>query len=582
MIYNKPRDLSWRLLDSQGKKKSPAELPRVEAKPDNLIIKPQTVKKVTTPATNVDIILDGKPQFAKNMEIDENTIIDISTMPDIVGVPILQFPTLLPEEIHETKRELAPPPYKKPIEDKKAKVKKSSKENTFSVKGAVISRIAVFFIVFYLITVIAFIIPLRPTYSEAEKRELTQFPKFTINALMSGDYFEGISTWFSDTFPFREQVTSFSSLMKEYYGFNNVAIHGELDSGDEIPDLPDPNTTEPETEALTEAPTTPPPTQPVTMPDDDQLNSGGNPNAPKPDIQTQNLGAIIVAGESGYEYYSFSKSLAPRFIDSVSAIGEKSNISGNVYAMVVPTSIDVTLDDALRSQVSSANQEKALTYINGSIKNAITVNSIYPTMRAHRSEYIYFRTDHHWTALGAYYAYAEWCNSKGIAPIPLSQYNTATYYGFTGTFYTSAGRSSTLKENSDMVTTYTPFNNHTCTITKTDGTQYKWDVVKDVSDYGSTLKYLTFIGGDNPLTTIVNEDNPNGETCVVVKDSYGNAFVPFLIPHYSKIYVIDPRYYESTIEEFCNNNSVTDIIFISNISTTRNEIFIKSMEGLTQ
>lgn len=582
MIYNKPRDLSWRLLDSLGKKKTPVEPQKVEAKPDNLIVKPQAAKKVSTPATNVDIILDGKPQFAKNMEIDENTIIDISTMPDIVGVPILQFPTVVPEEVQEPKRVIAPPPYTKPVEVKKSKAEKKSKENTAIAKKVAIARIAVFFIVFYMITVIAFIIPLRPTYSESEKRELTQFPKFTIKALTSGDYFEGISTWFSDTFPFREQLTNFSSLMKECYGFNNIAIHGDLDSGDEIPDSPAPDTTEPETQATTEPVTTPPTTQPVTMPNDEQLNSGGNPNAPKPDIQTQNLGAIIVAGESGYEYYSFSKSLAPRFIDSVSAIGEKATISGNVYSMVIPTSIDITLDDALRSQVSSANQEKALNYINGSIKNAITVNSIYPTMRAHRNEYIYFRTDHHWTALGAYYAYAEWCNSKGIAPIPLSQYNTATYYGFTGTFYTSAGRSSTLKENSDMVTTYMPFNNHTCTITKTDGTEYKWDVVKDVTDYGSTLKYLTFIGGDNPLTTIVNEDNPNGETCVVVKDSYGNAFVPFLIPHYSKIYVIDPRYYESTIEEFCNNNSVTDIIFISNISTTRNEIFIKSMEGLTQ
>ena len=110
----------------------------------------------------------------------------------------------------------------------------------------------------------------------------------------------------------------------------------------------------------------------------------------------------------------------------------------------------------------------------------------------------------------------EFCNTKGIAPVPLSDYNTVTYNNFTGTFYTSAGQSSTLKENADYVTTYTPFNNHTCTITKADGSEYKWDIVKDVSDYGNTLKYLTFIGGDNPLTTIVNHDNPNGEICVVI------------------------------------------------------------------
>lgn len=579
MIYNKPRDLSWRLLDSLGKKKSPKELPKVETKPDNLISKPQAAKKPSTPV-NVDIILDGKPEFAKKMEIDENTVIDISTMPDIVGVPILQFPTAVPtQEESAPKKEIAPPPFTKPVEEKKPKNKAAAKA-TFT-KGTYIARIAAFFVVFYAITVVAFIIPLRPTYSESEKRELTPFPEFTVKALASGDYFEGISTWFSDTFPFREQLTGFNASIKELYGFNNVVIHGELDSGDEIPDTPVEDTTH-QTPETTKPQAPPQTTEPVTMPNDEQLNSGGNPNAPKPDIQTQNLGAIIVAGESGYEYYSFSKSLAPRFINSVSAIGEKATINGNVYSMVIPTSIDVTLDDALRSQVNSANQEKALNYFNGSIKNAITVNSIYPTMRAHRNEYIYFRTDHHWTALGAYYAYVDWCNTKGIAPIPLSQYNTATYYGFTGTFYTAAGQSSTLKENADNVVTYTPFNNHTCTITKTDGTEYRWDVVKDVSDYGSTLKYLTFIGGDNPLTTIVNEDNPDGEACVVIKDSYGNAFVPFLIPHYSKIYVIDPRHFTDTIGNFCEGKGVTDIIFISNISTTRNEIFIESMEDLVK
>ena len=154
MIYNKPRDLSWRLLDSLGKKKSPKELPKVETKPDNLISKPQAAKKPSTPV-NVDIILDGKPEFAKNMEIDENTVIDISTMPDIVGVPILQFPTAVPtQEESAPKKEIAPPPFTKPVEEKKPKNKAAAKA-TFT-KGTYIARIAAFFVVFYAITVVSF------------------------------------------------------------------------------------------------------------------------------------------------------------------------------------------------------------------------------------------------------------------------------------------------------------------------------------------------------------------------------------------------------------------------------------------
>lgn len=588
MIYNKPRDLSWKLLPSlrvNGKAKHKAE--KSTLNPDNLILSKAPVQYPAPTGNNVDIILDGKAKFVDELKLDDNTIIDLTAMPVIDGIPILQFPEEPYKEPSAPVKKVvgAPPIIEKPATEKKAK-RKEKKQSAVKARphNAYRLKIASFFVLLYLGAMVSFILPLRPTYSETEKRSLMQFPEFSLTALKTGDYFDDISIWFSDTFPFRENLTQLNLKIKELYGVGNVAIHGELDSGDDIPDMPlqqAPSTTQPPqpTAPLT---TVPPTTEPVTMPSDDQLSQGGDANAQRPDIETQNLGAIIVAGDSAYEYYSFSQSLAPRFINSVSALGEKAKPKNNVFAIVVPTSIDVTLNDAIRADVNSANQEKALTYFNGSIKNAVTVNTVYNTLRAHRDEYIYFRTDHHWTALGAYYAYVEFCNSKGFTPVPLSAYSTVTYNNFTGTFYTSAGQSSSLKENADYVTTYVPYNSYTCTVTKENGTVQEWDVLKDVSDYGSTLKYLTFIGGDNPLTTITNLDNTNGPTCVVVKDSYGNAFVPFLVAHYSKIYVIDPRHFTTSLEEFANDKAIDDVIFISNISTTRNKIFIESMEELVR
>lgn len=586
MIYNKPRDLSWKLLPSLGTSALKKAEPEKSSKnPDNLI-KAKAPSKAVPSAHNVDIILDGKPDFVKELELDDNTIIDLNAMPIIDGIPILKFPDEpYKEEPKKPKTPSAPPYVEPPEKEKKSKevtTKKQSKTAKSSHKLNIF-KAATFFVTLYTIAVIAFILPLRPTYSETEKRELSAFPTFSLEALTSGDYFDDISTWFSDTFPFREQLTKIGSKLESFYGFGSVAIHGELDSGDEIPDAPATDDIEESTEPVTEEQTTQPPTTvPVTMPSDDELSEGGNTALPKPDLKTQNLGAIIVAGNSGYEYYSFSKKLAPRFIDSVSAIGTKTQPETNVYTMLIPTSIDITLNDALRAEVDSANQEKALTYFNGSIKNSVVIDTLYNTLRGHRNEYIYFRTDHHWTALGAYYAYVDFCNAKGINPVPIQDYETVTYNNFTGTFYTSAGQSSTLEENADQVLTFTPFNNHTCTITRENGSEYKWDIVTDVSEYGSTLKYLTFIGGDNPLTTIVNNDNPDGEICVVIKDSYGNAFVPFLVPHYSKIYVIDPRHYKGSLEGFAQETHIDDVIFISNISTTRNEIFIEAMENLVK
>lgn len=587
MIYNKPRDFSWRVAPSlsfSSQKKAKKE--KKTQNPDNLI-KPAPLPNASAPEENVDIILHGKPSFVEDLKLDDNTIIDLTAMPIIEGIPILQFPDEPYKEPEASPKVISAPPF---VETPEAKEKARKKEERKEIakkrtpKRSQMLKIASFFLLLYFGAVVSFIIPLRPVYSETEKRKLKEFPEFSIDALQSGNYFDDINTWFSDTFPFREELTKLNLKIKEFYGIGTIAIHGEIDSGDDIPDTPLEEETEESTappETTTPPVTTPPTTAPVTMPGDDELSQGGNLNAQKPDFSTQNLGAIIVAGDSGYEYYSFSQSLAPRYINTISLLSEKAKPTNNVYSLIIPTSIDITLNDALRAEVNSANQEKALNYFNGSIKNAVTVDTVYSSLRAHRNEYIYFRTDHHWTALGAYYAYVEFCNTKGIAPIMLSDYNTVTYADFTGTFYTSAAQSSSLQENADSVVTYTPFNNYSCTITNETGVEQDWDIVKDVSDYGSTLKYLTFIGGDNPLTTIVNHDNPSGETCIVIKDSYGNAFVPFLVPHYSTIYVIDPRHFDTSLEDFTKDKTINDVIFISNISTTRNKIFIESMENLT-
>ncbi len=437
-------------------------------------------------------------------------------------------------------------------------------------------KVASFFLMLYVGTALAFALPLRPTYSETEKRKLSEFPEFSTKALLSGDYFADIDTWFADTFPFRENLTKADTFIKSLYGFDSITIHGDVDSGDDIPDAP------------IEVPVTEKPapqvTEPVTMPDDDELSKdNGDPNAKKPDHGVQELSAIVVAGDSAYEYYSFSQDVAPRFIDRVNKLDEIAKPHGKVYAMIIPTSMDITLNDALRAEVKSANQKKALDYFNASFKNTVAVDSIYDTLRAHRNDYIYFRADHHWTALGAYYSYEEFAKAKGIKPVPLSKYKTQTFDNFIGTFYSSSGQNPALKENPDYVTAYLPFNNTTCKIS--DSVLYEgfdYDIIKDVSDYTPGSKYLTFIGGDNGLTTITNLDLPRGESCLVIKDSYANAFVPFLIPHYNKVYVVDPRHYKGTLTEFCENKQVNDVIVLTNISTTRNYVYLEGLENFVQ
>ena len=444
-----------------------------------------------------------------------------------------------------------------------------------------IIKIASFFVTLYLGTVLAFIIPLRPTYSESEKRNLQEFPEFSAQALFTGDYFDDITLWFSDTFPFREGLTKANTFLKSLSGFSSVEIHGDVEGGDDIPDIPldvEATTAPPTTtEVTTTKPTTTVPptvTSPVVI---ETTNNQGQATVPT-DMNIQSLGAILIAGNSAYEYYSFSNSLAPRFINSVSNIKNASGNKSNVYTLIVPTSIDIELNDAIRKDINSSDQKKALEFFNSSFKNTTAVTGIYENLRNHRTEYLYFRTDHHWTALGAYYAYEQFIYTKGVDPVSLDKYKILSFDGFLGSFYASTEQSPALAKTPDTVIAYEPFNNVKFKITPKDGKTFNWDVVADASSYAPNMKYTAFIGADQPYSVIENLDKADGETCLVIKDSFGNAFIPFLIPHYKTIHIIDPRYYDVTLSEFSDKKQIDDIIFISNISTTRNEIFIGAME----
>ncbi len=562
MIYDKPRNISFRVFPSASlsKPKSKVKVNKVPNDANEPIIDVSTMP-----------IIDGVPmlRFSDDPKPDiiipqkrelPPEVIDVSLLPDIDGVPILTLPDQPVAEIPDAVASavVAEPPQVK----KKGKIKAPKKPKTKSPgRKTHLIKAASFFVMLYVGAIIAFSIPMRPDYSASEKRYLAQFPDFSSEALLSGDYFSDISTWFSDTFPFRDFLTQTGTKIKSLYGFNSINIHGDVEKGDDIPDGPlEIPSTEPDTEPETTEPT--------------------EPRDEETDLQTQTLGAIIVAGDAGYEYYTYSNDLAPRFINSVSNI--KASVNGNpeVYALVVPTSIDITLNDNLRDQIGSADQKKALEFFNSSFRDVTAVDGIFKAERMHRKEYTYFRTDHHWTALGAYYAYEQYCIEKGIKPIPLSQYETVTYDNFLGTFYSGSKQTALMAENPDYVTAYQPINDVTCHIVEADGDAFDWKVVADVTDYDRGSKYLTFIGGDNAITTITNNDNPDGETCVVIKESYGNAFVPFLIPHYNTIYVIDPRHYDGTLSEFTSNKEIDDVVFIANISTTRNYIYIDAMERL--
>ena len=137
-----------------------------------------------------------------------------------------------------------------------------------------------------------------------------------------------------------------------------------------------------------------------------------------------------------------------------------------------------------------------------------------------------------------------------------------------------------MEKHPDTVVAYLPKGDIRLHYTDRNGKTYAWPLIHDVSDYPKGLKYSCFMAGDNPYTRIENRSLTDGSACVVIKESYGNALVPFLTDQYQTVHVIDYRYYGKTLSRFLASESVQDVIFINNISATRSSTLVGYLEKL--
>ena len=205
--------------------------------------------------------------------------------------------------------------------------------------------------------------------------------------------------------------------------------------------------------------------------------------------------------------------------------------------------------------------------INSYCGDNINKVNIYPTLYEHRDEYIYFRSDHHWTALGAYYAYAEFAKSVGLEPTPIEKMEKKLLNSsWRGTAY-SMTNDERAKAFSDELYAYLPTKKNEMTIYEADGSVTKYNGCVRTTWRG----YSAFIGGDNPYTIITVPENPADMTVLVLKDSYGCAFVPCLVDNYQTIWFSDCRYGWDNIPDFVKENGIQDVIFMNNMTIAGTE-----------
>ncbi|MBO4693774.1 MAG: hypothetical protein J5659_05240 [Clostridia bacterium] len=410
-----------------------------------------------------------------------------------------------------------------------------------------INMVRIFFVLWISVSLVALVPLLRPAVSVTEKRELHKFPSFSFSALFSGNYFSDIGLWYSDTFPLRDTLTELNGRMKYILGAGGEEIHGEVISAESgAEQLPD-----------------------------TQIRAEQGPeiqSEPEPEVVVEQLGAIAIIDNAGYEYYNFNKEAADIYISAVNRAADLLVGKARVFNTVIPTSIAVTLDQRTASRLNSSDQKAAMDYINSNLsQNAVSVDS-YGILSQHKDEYIYFRTDHHWTALGAYYSYTKLMNAAGLVPADLSLFKEYIFGGFLGTFYATSKMSPKLGNTPDTVYAYEP-PGLKYIHTYESGYEKDYRIVSNGDDLTSSEKYLTFVCGDHPLGVVVNEQIADNSSCLIIKESFGNPMISYFTQNYHTTFVIDYRkirsVYGGNLITFVEEHAVNDVYFINNISATR-------------
>lgn len=183
--------------------------------------------------------------------------------------------------------------------------------------------------------------------------------------------------------------------------------------------------------------------------------------------------------------------------------------------------------------------------------------------RAQAGEYVYYRTDHHWTTLGAYYGYAAIAEKMGVTPAPPSDFDRRTVsLTFYGTTWSTAGASWIDPDTMEFFR-FDGEDAYTTTIVD-DGTSFTG--FYDTDYLAKKDKYSAFIGGNNALVTVTKNGGEGRDTLLLFKDSFAHAAVPFLAQHYDLV-IVDLRYYKKAPVHLIDEHGIDAVLFLYNVTS---------------
>jgi len=232
--------------------------------------------------------------------------------------------------------------------------------------------------------------------------------------------------------------------------------------------------------------------------------------------------------------------------------------------MLIPTAVKI-YEDKLPMFAPTYDQSLMLNEAEAELN--VELIDTFSILKAHRDEYIYYKTDHHWTTLGAFYAYQALMNTLGEQPYSLDSFDIETVSDqFYGTYYSKANNHHL---EPDSIEIFNPKFSFEAEVSWDSG-EHKLEGLYDDQYLDSKDKYSMFLSGNHPLTIIKSHVN-NGKKIVVFKDSYAHSFTPFLALHFEEVHLIDLRYFNINPYDYIRDQEIEQALFLYNVSTFSTE-----------
>lgn len=267
-----------------------------------------------------------------------------------------------------------------------------------------------------------------------------------------------------------------------------------------------------------------------------------------------------------YDYGRIDRSVA-----AINSFDEATG--GKLSVLIAPTSAQIYAD-RLPSYSPDSEQRKMINYVYDSLNEGIGKINVYDPLFRAREDYIYYRTDHHWTTYGAYIAYTECMRRYGYDPVTVDRIDVEhASHSFLGTYYSAVLSDAAEPDTVDFYTSGGA-GVTSVKITSADGSVTERDGVIFREYLEKKDKYLCFLGPNVPLEEIETESG--GGSILIIKDSYANCFVPFLTKHFGRIAVVDLRYM-ARLSDYADPDEFDRILLLYNASTFAEDVNIAKL-----